>query len=473
MLLDDTGTPGSDDWCVTELAKKFGAGLPRLYELRSHVDGTALLPINGAMSASQREAYLRFVRRARLTIGDTAVKARVNRRKVLGFRTAAPGDLLGDAAAMANWTRSKMKVGSKDLFTDEATYGTGYLVMSGPVRPSADARPMMIRISPWGAISEQSSVEPWLTEYGATFGYDPVGQVDVITLYRPGYIRVAVREAKSHSRIPSDGKRWTPGRGWAWTTDGPVPLGYTRDNAMVQFSGENGKGIFEAELGTLERINHGILERLTVVAMQAFRQRAIEGKLPKVWPADHPQAGQTIDYDELFSAGPAALWMLPEGAKVWESAVTDTTPLIAGSKFDVTMFAANTGTPLYTLMPDANNVAAGAADLAREGIVFAVEDQNERDEVPIALAQSLNFQALGDTVRSDPDQIEVIWKSVARLSLAEQAQAAAQAKAGGMSQRLIDERIWQLSPSEIAQARQDRSDEAFEAAVPTPAPTGA
>lgn len=471
MLLDETGTPGSDDWCVMELAKKYGAGLPRLHELRSHVDGTSLLPINGAMSATQREAYLRFVRRAGLTLGDTAVKARVNRRKVLGFRTAAPGDLLGDAAAMRNWTRSKMKVGSKDLFADEATYGAAYLVMSGPLRPSAEARPMMIRQSPWSAIAEPSTVEPWLTHYGATFGYDPIDQVDMITLYRPGYIRVAVRDAKGHSRIPSDGKRWTPGRGWAWTTDAPIYLGYTRDNAMVQFSGEDGKGVFENHLNTLERINHGILERLTIVAMQAFRQRAIEGKLPTHWPAGHPQAGQAIDYEALYSSGPAALWMLPEGAKVWESAVTDTTPLIAGSKFDVTMFAAGTGTPLYTLMPDANNVAAGAADLAREGIVFAVGEQNERDEVPIALAQSLNFQALGDTVRSDPDQIEVIWKSVARLSLTDQASAASQAKAGGMSQRMLDEKIWQLSPSEIAQARQDRADEAFEAAVPLP--TGA
>lgn len=466
MLLDDTGAPGSDDWCVMELAKKYGAGLPRLHELRSHVDGTSLLPINGAMSATQREAYLRFVRRAGLTLGDTAVKARVNRRKVLGFRTAAPGDLLGDAAAMANWKRSKMKVGSKDLFTDEATYGAAYLVMSGPTRASAAARPMMIRQSPWSAISEPSTVEPWLTNYGATFGYDPVDQLDMITLYRPGYLRVAVREAKGHSRIPSDGKRWTPGRGWAWTTDEPISLGYTRDNAMVQFSGEDGKGVFENHLNTLERINHGILERLTIVAMQAFRQRAIEGKLPTVWPAGHPQAGQTIDYEELYSSGPAALWMLPDGAKVWESAVTDTTPLIAGSKFDVTMFAAGTGTPLYTLMPDANNVAAGAADLAREGIVFAVEDQNERDEVPIALAQSLNFQALGDKVRSDPDEIEVIWKSVARLSLTDQASAASQAKGGGLPQRMVDEKIWQLSPSEIAQARQDRADEAFEGAVP-------
>ncbi len=38
----------------------------------------------------------------------------------------------------------------------------------------------------------------------------------------------------------------------------------------------------------------------------------------------------------------------------------------------------------------------------------------------------------------------------------------AQAKAGGMPQRMIDEKVFQFTPAEIAQARQDRSDEAFE-----------
>jgi hypothetical protein len=470
MLLNDTGTPGTDDWCLMQLAKEFGSGLPRLGELQSFVDGTALLPVQG-VAQSQREAYLRFVKRAGLTLGDTAVKARVSRRKVLGFRTAAAGDLLGDTAAMANWNRSKMKVGSKDLFTDEATFGAAYLVMSGPVRASADARPQMIRISPWNAIATPSAVQPWLTEYGATFGYDPIEQVDMMTLYRPGYIRTAVRAAKGHSRIPTNGGKWAPGRGWEWTTDVPVYLGYTGDNAMVQLSTSDGLGVFEPHINTLTRIYQGILERLIIVAMQSFRQRALSGKLPKVWPDDHPNAGEVIDYDALYASGPAALWMLPPDAEVWESAVTGTQDIISGSKFDVAMFAAGTGTPLYTLLPDMSNVAAGAADLSREGIVSAVEDQNERDEVPLALAQGLNFQALGDAVRADSDQIEVIWKNPARISITEQASAASQAKAGGLPQRMIDERIWQMSPAEISQARQDRTDEAFESAVP--AATGA
>lgn len=460
MLLNETSVPGTDDWCVMQLAQEYGAGLPRLHRLRSYVDGTALLPIH-ATSISMRDAYLRFVKRARLNLAEQTVAARVNRQRVLGFRTAAPGDVTGDKAAMANWKRSKMKVGSRDLFGDFATYGAGYLVMTGGQVPSPDGRPLMVPSSPWSTISRQIATEPWMTDFGLTLGFDEITGAETLTLFRRGYIRVAARAAKK-STIPNDGKRWLPGRGWEWLSD-PIPLGYTNDNAMVRISLKDEMGVFEAHTDDLDRINSGILERCTIVAMQAFRQRAIRGNLPKVYPPDHELAGQTIDYESMFSAGPAALWMLPDGAEVWESAVTDTTPLIAGSKFDVTMYAAATSTPLYTLMPDADNVAAGAADLAREGIIFAVEEMNDRAELGIALAQSLNFQALGDTVRADPDQIETIWASVARLGVQEQSLAASQAKAGGMPQRMIDEKIWQMSPAEIEQARTDRTDELFEA----------
>lgn len=463
-MLTETTIPGTDDWCVMQLAAEFGQGLPRLNKLRSYKDGTVMLPVH-ATSMSMREAYLRFVKRARLNLADQTVAARTHRQRVLGFRTAAPGDLTGDKLAMANWKRSKMKVGSRDLFEDFATYGDAYLIGTGPQVPSPTARPLMLPSSPWTTLSRQSSVEPSLTDFGIVVGFDEIEQAETLTLFRPGYIRTAARQS-TKSTVPDDGRKWAPGRDWSWQSD-PIRLGYTEDNAMVRISTAGSRGVFENHTDDLDRINAGILERLTIVAMQAFRQRAISGKLPKVYPPEHERAGETIDYDAIFSAGPAALWMLPGDAKVWESSITDTTPLISGSKFDVTMYAAATSTPLYTLLPDSANVAAGAADLAREGIIFAVEEMNDRAELGIALAQSLNFQALGDTVRSDPDEIEVIWASVARLGIAEQALAASQAKGGGMPQRMIDEKIWQMSPAQIEQARQDRTDEQFEQAAAT------
>jgi hypothetical protein len=462
MFLSETSVPGTDDWCVMQLAAEFGDSLPRKRMLQSYVDGTQMLPVYDT-SASMRSAYLRFVKTARLNLADLTIGARVSRMRPLGFRTAAPGDTTGDKLAMRNWRRSKMKVGSRDLFSDFATFGEGGLLTTGPTVPSADAKPLMRPLSPLEFASRQYTLEPYLTEMAMFVGYDDIAGVETLTLLRPGYMRQALRIAKRTS-VPDNGKRWSPGRGWAWESD-PIPLGYTDQVPFAHIEMKGGKGVFEGHTDSLDRINRGILDRLTITAMQAFRQRGIRGDLPKEYPADHPQAGQEINYDEIYSAGPAALWMLPVGAEVWESSVTDITPIITGNKDDVVKYAGATTTPLYILQPDVANTSAGAADLAREGIIFAVEEMNDRAELGLSIAHSLNFQAMGDTLRADPDEVETIWASVARLSMSEQAQAASIAPSGGLPQRMIDEKIWQLSPAEIEQAAQDRSDEAFESAI--------
>jgi hypothetical protein len=68
-----------------------------------------------------RDAYRRFIHMSRLNMAELIVSHAVNRMKPLGFRTAAPGDVTGDAAAWATWKRSGMKVGVRDFFTDAGT----------------------------------------------------------------------------------------------------------------------------------------------------------------------------------------------------------------------------------------------------------------------------------------------------------------------------------------------------------------
>jgi hypothetical protein len=462
-MLSQTSIPGTDDWYVMKLAAQWGQELPALHRLRSYVDGTVMLPI--AASGSMRQAYLRFIKMHRLNVAELAVDARVNRMKPLGFRTAAAGDNYGDAVAMQTWKRSNLKVGARDFFWNASVYGRSYLLSTGPTVPSASAEPLIVPKSPWEITTIQDAARPWLTEAGLMLGYDSINQVDILTLFRPGYMRQAIRSA-SVSSLPSDGTPWYPGRGWDWVSD-PIPLGFTQQNPLVKLELKNGKGVYETHTDTIDRINHLTLESSTIIAMQAFRQRAIQGDLPKVYPPDHERAGQLIDYDAIYQAGPAALWMLPVGAKIWESGVTDITPITNLRKDDVRNFAAMSSTPVYILQPDATNGSAEGASLAREGLVFAVEEMNDRADVALALSHSMAFEAIGDLLRSAPGEIETIWAPVDRASLQERASAAAQAKAAGLSQKTINEKFFQLTPTEIEQEAQNRQDEAFLA------PTGA
>lgn len=468
-MLTETGTIGSDDWWLMRCATEMGLTFPRLYKLKRHRDGDAVVPEEA--SAAMREAFVKWARQGRLVMSDLIVTAKTNKQKVIGFRTSAVGDEDGDDAAWANWKRSLMTVNSRKFFNDIGHYGTAYLIVTGSsigtggsVTGTLD-QPLIVPSNGWNTYSIQYGSTPWLTEAAITIGYDATIGADTITLWRPGYVRTAIKPSKQ-STIPTDGNEWTPGTDWTWE-GGPQSLGFTTDNAVVRCDAPDGVGFYEKHLDTIDRINETIKQRSTIIAMQAFRQRAIEGNLPQVYPKGHEQEGEPIDYDELFKAGPAALWMIPEGAKIWESAVTDITPILTANDKDIKHLAAVTSTPLYVLSPDAAAGSAAGADLSKEMNSSAVEDLNELADAAFALAQGLAFQAQRDTTRSDPSGIETIYAAIDRTSIIARAAAAPQAKAGGMPQRFIDEMIFQMTPAQIRQARQDRQDEAFDTPVPT------
>lgn len=457
MLLAETGVVGSDDWWVMQLAEEYGAGLPRLGRLKSYLDGTNVLPEEG--DRRMREAYRRFLRTTRLTMADLVVSARTDRMKPKGFYTAAPDDDLGDAAAMANWRRSHMGTKVRDFLTDAGTYGRAYLLVTGPTVPSPDATPYILPSNGWTTVARPYATTTWLNEAAAMFGWDAANQADTITLFRPGYMRVAFRSARSSS-IPTSGTGWFPGRGWEWAGD-PIPLGYTDEVPVYTCEGPGGMGMFEKHLDSLDRVNQTIRDRLVITAMQAFHQRAIEGKLPDRYPAEHPQAGQKIDYDEVFKAGPASTWILGENTKMWESAASDIRPLLEAVRNDIIQLAATSKTPMYMLAPDSANQTANGADKAIESFIYSVEDWKDRAEDAFQHALATTFRAQGDLVRADPTRIRVDWMKVDFSSIQEQATAAQAAKAGGASQRYIQERIFALTPDEIALEQQALSDQAF------------
>ena len=450
------------------LATEMGAGFPRLQKLKRHREGDALIPEES--TPAMREAYLAAAKQGRLVMTDLIVKAKTNRQRAIGFRTAAPGDDTGDDSAWGNWKRSMMTVYSRKLLDDVGHYGCAYLIVTGStVGTGAEFEgekdePLMVNRDGWSTHAQTYAAKPWLVEAGITIGYDPVLVADTITLYRPGYIRTAFKPSDKPS-IPNNGDLWTPGSEWTWAA-GPVALGYSEDVAIVKLEAPDGFGFYEKHLDTIDRINDVIKQRSTIIRMQAFRQRAVQGNFPTVYPPEHPRAGEVIDYDELFKAGPAALWFIPEGAEIWESVVTDVTPVLNANDKDIKHLAAVTSTPLYVLSPDAAAGSAAGAELSERMLLFTILELNDLADVAFALALGLCFQAQRDTVRADPAMIETIWASVSMNTMAVKAAAAPQAKAGGMPQRMIDEKIFELTPAEIKQARQDREDEAFDAAQP-------
>src|SRR3546814_13069879 len=101
----------------------------------------------------------------------------------------------------------------------------------------------------------------------------------------------------------------------------------------------------ERHTDTLDRINHGILQRMVISLYQAYRLRAIAVDDDDA-PETDPDTGQEINYEDLLSSDPGAFIKIPFGAKMWEGAQADLTGILSAVKDDVLYFMETTKTPL-------------------------------------------------------------------------------------------------------------------------------
>lgn len=457
MPLNEVDVPGSDDWWLVRLAEKLGNNFPRLALLDSYRDGSFVVPITS--DPAVRDAYKKFAERARLTFGETIVSQTSGRLHPRGFRTAAEDDKNGDVNASRLWRGSHLGVQVRDMFDDRGTYGEAFGVVGLDEFGEVYAK----FTNPWTTAVEMNALRPWVVDAALIVAWDPILLRDTMVLLRPGVpsatMRVAFREGEQSS-INTDGTVWTPGTEWEWAGAAQA-LGFTERVPVVPFRNPRGVGEFENHLDSISRVTEDILQRLTITAMQAFRQRAVipgDAPLPEFYPEGHPQAGQAIDYNELYKGGPAALWFMPPGAEMWESAATDLQGLLSSEKQDLEHLAAVTATPLYSLSPDANQSAEGAK-LARETIRTKVRDRQARDSVSLAEMMSLMFEAAGDVTRSERTQIETIWGPMELVTKADVAESARAAKQAGQSQRFIGEHIYELTPEELELEAESLRDE--------------
>lgn len=416
-------------YLIRDLAK----GQSRYNLLERYYDGDAPLP-EGAEGASR--AYRRFQKKARMNIGQLAVAATRERMIIGGFRTGADGDENGDVVARRLWKANNLDVLSADIHNMMLTYGEAYAII-GP--PNAFGIPVVTVEDPRQVETEHSPVDPRILTDAVKVWRDDEMKMDFAYFYTPTRVEVYVK--------PSEGSLYAID-GWIYRADlsSDNPLG---EIPVVKFENIDEKGEFEPYIDLIDRINHMILQRLVVVTTQAFKQRAIKGDLPQFDPD-----GNQVDYDGIFQPGPGALWMLPEGADIWESGQTDIAGIIAGVRADIQDFAALTRTPMHYLSPDGANQSAEGAALAREGLVFKAEDRMARVTPSWSKVMSLMFRWMGDEQRASLLDLEPIWKPAERYSLAERADANSKFQDIPFNSRMT--LIGQFSPAEVAEMETEK-----------------
>jgi len=280
-------------------------------------------------------------------------------------------------------------------------------------------------------------------------------------LYLPGQVFVATADVPETDSVPT-----VDVSSWAWDPDlsGDLPEGFETVIPVVRFRNRGDMGEFETHTDILDRINYVILQRLVILAMQAYRQRATEGDLPDV-----DENGDAIDYGAVFQPGAGAMWRLPDGVKLWESQTTDISPVLSAAKDDIRDLAAVTRSPMSAMVPDGQNQTAEGASMAKEGLIFKTGDRIKRASFGWNSVMSLAFRFAGDAERADILDLETLWRPPERLTLSERADAASKAQNDYPWRSRMSE-IWGETPESIARMEAERVSDALQAAAFAPPP---
>lgn len=439
--------PQTPESWLPVLAQRLDDRAPRLALLRRYLDGNPPLQEG---SVADEAAYQEFQKKARTNFAELVVDAKAERMRIAGFQIGTATD--DDDAARKVWDANALQVGAADIHRDMLALGVAYAVVLADGAVMTEAPEFCITDDDPRTRLPRAGLIVWRDE-SEGFDFADVFAGEVVQRFRRPISMTTVAPAGLGNSAVSRARAtltWTRGK-WEAVSD-PLPHGYP-EVPIVKFANRDEVGEFERHTDILDRINWGLLQRLVITAMQAFRQRAVKGELPT-----HDAEGNEIDWAKVFAPGPGALWTLPDGVDIWESVQTDIQPILTSTKDDIQHLAAVTRTPMATFMPEGANQSAEGAAFAREGLVFATEDRIARADGSWTRLMRLRLRV---------DEVVAKWLPAERQSLNERADAATKAKED-LPWRTRLESIWQFSGEQIDRMEVERAADAMHAALMTP-----
>jgi hypothetical protein len=441
-----------EEW-LPILTKRLDARRPRIDRLRSYVNGNAPLPEAGK---NVRASWLEFQAKARTNFGALVVDA-------LAERLICNGVMVGqsdqdDDRARQVWRENRMDIAVSDTIRDMLTVSIGYMV----VGRDANGRPVVTSEQPEYMYAATDPLQPWIARAGVKVWRDEDAQEDYAYVWASGQRQKFSRPMYENPNGRTK-KLLTKASG-KWVAGGTED--YLGAPPIVVFENHDGTGEFEPHTDILDRINKGLLDRLVTTAMQAFRQRAVEGGLPK------EDENGPIDYASVFVPAPGALWDLPEGIKIWESQESSQgiIAMLNAVKDDIRDLGAVTRTPLPMLVPDGANQSAAGSEFSKEGLVMKGKDRIARIKPSLNEVLTIALKVI------DPEFKETVSSSFAdptNVTTAEKYDAATKAQAVGVPWRTIMIDILGFSAEQVDEMSVQREEEQLAAATPPAAPVPA
>lgn len=432
-----------EEW-LPILSKRIDDNMSRVRLLDRYVSGDAPLP---EMSKNTQASWRTFQKEARTNWGLLVRDSVADRIVPNGITVGGSADSEIALQAQRIWRDNRMDSVFKQWLQYGLTFGQSFLTCW----QGDDGRAVITADSPETMCVAVDPLQPWRVRAAIRYWRDIDEQKDFAYVWVHGARQKFSRDCyipninskRLLSRISGE---WEPVDD-AVPTDGAPPV--------VVYTNPGGLGEFEPHIDLINRINRGILQRLSTMAIQAFRQRALQTEpglpLPQV-----DEKGNAIDWASIFEPAPGALWELPPGIKIWESSTTDITPMLNASKEDIRQLSAASKTPLPTLMPDGANQSAEGAMNTEKGHIFKCEDRLSNAKLG---AEAILVKGLETEGQQNVPTVDMSFESPARVTLSEKYSAAAQAKAAGESWGSIARNILNYSADQIKQDGLDRAKE--------------
>jgi Phage portal protein, SPP1 Gp6-like len=446
--------------------------------LRSYVDGNAPLP---EMSRETRQAWMYFQRRARTNWGELIINSVVDRIVPNGLTVDGSNDSPDAKQLQKVWTSNRMSGVFKEWLRYGMIFGQSYLTVWNKNGPD---------VTPLGATTRTNTIitadspETMIVVTDPLQHWKPVAALrtwrnidearDYCIVWTQGAWQQFVRPTYTRIELKIIPSKWLINLAEGAWTDVGMPGGKSDDPTapvpVVVYNNPGGAGDYELHLDLINRINAGLLERLVVASMQAFRQRVIEGgELP-----EKDEHGNRIPYEDVFPPAPGALWNLPmingQVLTLKETEAIDLRPLLEATKDDVRQLSAVTRTPLPMLLPDSANLSAEGAKGAEASYLFRTIDRLQ--EAKFGIEECMDMAGRVDGIDlGDDKKVEVLFHNPHLITLPEKYSAALAAHNAGESWHSIMRNILGYSPDQIGQDDIDRAHEALLAASMPPLPT--
>lgn len=405
MPLDET--PLTPDWWLIRLGRRMQWRRPQLDLWWRYYTGDHLLP---ELPKKASEAFREFQRKSRTNFCQPVADASVHRLAVLGI-TDGQGN--PDPDALRWWQANRLDSGQKRLYRTVMAQSRGYVMVGPhPTRTEANGRPspLITLEHPRQAIVEYDP-ETGERVAGLKAFYDDVHRVArASVLLADGTVQRYVTPRRGPGRMPWGLASWEPD-GDSFTHDlGGLP--------MVEFDCrpdlmEEPRAEFAGVLDIQDRINLGVLNRMTAARYSAFRQAWVKGHKFAKRP-DPSRPGKFL-VDEPFVPGPGNLWASEaKDASFGQLDATDLSGFLKEHESDVRDLLVLSHTPAYYFASDLVNISADTVNaLDINHIAKIQEHQSALGESWEAVAALAAAQA---GVERDYTAAEVRWADPRQLN---------------------------------------------------------